>query len=72
MSTYDHNLTWEISRIVGITSISMYFNFLVVASERHLTERTGDYRREASFASLVFNMAAWSPSRRLRQGNYSK
>ena len=44
----------------------MYFNFLVVASERHLTKRTGDYRRVTSFASVVFNMAARSPSRRLK------
>ena len=60
MSTYDHNLTWEISRVVGITSISMYFNFLVVASERHLMERTGDLTVEGKHL-LLHLFLIWRP-----------
>ena len=36
------------------------------APEHHLMEMKGDCRSETFFASLVLNMAARSPSRRLR------
>ena len=69
--SYNNYLAWEMVRVVGIIFLAKKDNFFE-PPERHLTERTGDYGRETSFASLVLNMAAWSPSRRLRQGNYSK
>ena len=37
----DNNFTWEMVRIVGIIFLVMYFNFLVLASERHLMENNG-------------------------------
>ena len=36
--SYDNNLAWEMVRFVRIIFLGMYFSFLVVASERHLTE----------------------------------
>ena len=63
MPSYDNNLTWEMIRFVGIIFIAMYFSFLVVASERHLTEK--QWRQpmqkciaEAFFGQRVVNMAS--------------
>ena len=39
--SYDNNLAWEMVRFVGIIFLAIYFSFLVVASERHLTENNG-------------------------------
>ena len=64
MPSYDNNLAWETVRVVGIIFVAMYFSFLVVASERHLTENNGQpmqpfiaeaffVRREVNIASTV-------------------
>ena len=52
--SYDNNLAWEMVRFVRIIFLAMYFSFLVVVSERHLTE----FIAEAFFGRRDVNMAS--------------
>ena len=62
MPSYDNNLAWETVRVVGIIFLAMYFSFLVVASEFHLTENNGQpmqqFIAEAFFGRRDVNMAS--------------
>ena len=42
--SHDNNLVWEMVRFVRIIFLAMYFSFLVVAFEHHLTENNGERR----------------------------